>query len=62
MKSWINQYLDEQADVEYCPYCLHERMGKHSCCSENHFIQFKDLEFKEQMDIAHQEWECNHKE
>lgn len=57
MKSWVEQYLDEQAEVEYCPYCMNERGEKMSCCHEVHFIKFKDLEFKEQMDIAHEEWE-----
>lgn len=62
MKSWLNQFLDEEANVEYCPYCLHARNNKRSCCHEVHFILFSDLDIKDQMDIAHQEWEVNHKE
>ena len=57
MKSWVEQYIDEQADVEYCPYCMHERNDKMACCGEVHFIKFADLELHEQMEIAHQEWE-----
>ena len=57
VKSWVEQYLDEQADVEYCPYCMNERMNKQHCCGEVHFIKFSDMELHEQMEIAHQEWE-----
>ena len=60
MKSWVEQYLDEQADVEYCPYCMNERGNKMSCCHEVHFIKFSELELHEQMEIAHQEWEAHH--
>lgn len=60
MKSWVEQYIDEQADVEYCPYCMNERMNKRSCCGEVHFIKFSEMELHEQMEIAHQEWEMAH--
>lgn len=62
MKTWIEQYIDEEANVEYCPYCMNPRGNKHVCCGEVHFIKFSELEFKEQMDIAHQEWEMAFKE
>ena len=38
MKSWVEQYLDEEANVEYCPYCMSPRGGKRSCCGEVHFM------------------------
>ena len=60
MKSWVEQYIDEQADVEYCPYCMNERMNKRFCCGEVHFIKFSEMELHEQMEIAHQEWEMAH--
>ena len=60
MKSWVEQYLDEQADVEYCPYCMNERGNKFACCGEVHFIKFSEMELHEQMEIAHQEWEAHH--
>lgn len=62
MKTWLEQYIDEEANTEYCPYCMNPRGGKRVCCGEVHFMPFKDLEFQEQMDIAHQEWEMAHKE
>lgn len=62
MKSWLNQFLDEEANIEYCPYCFHPRNSKRSCCGENHFMLFSELDIKDQMDIAHQEWEIHYKE
>lgn len=57
MKSWITDFFDEEAEVEYCPYCLNPRNNKMSCCHEVHFIQFKDLDHQDKLDIASQEWD-----
>ena len=62
MKSWVEQYLDEEANTEYCPYCMNPRGGKQSCCGEVHFLKFSELELHEQMEIAHQEWQMAHGE
>ena len=60
MKRWLEEYIDEEANVEYCPYCMNPRGGKRVCCGEVHFMPFKDFDLQEQMDIAHQEWEMAH--
>jgi hypothetical protein len=30
--------------VEFCAYCLEERNDKRSCCQENHWVEYKDLD------------------
>lgn len=62
MKTWLEQYIQETADVEICPYCMNDRGDKMACCGEVHFVRFCDLEMSEQMEIAKQEWEMAHKE
>jgi len=37
-----------QSSLEYCCYCLEPKADKLSCCSENHFLAFKDLYEKDQ--------------
>jgi sulfur relay (sulfurtransferase) complex TusBCD TusD component (DsrE family) len=61
-KTWIEQYLEETADVEICPYCMNDRGGKMSCCGEVHFMKFSELHISEQLEIAKQEWEMAHKD
>lgn len=60
MKSWLEEYIEEEKNTEYCPYCMTPRGEKQHCCGEVHFIAFSDLDVKEQMDIAYQEWEAMH--
>lgn len=60
MKSWLEEFIEEQAHVEYCPYCMDERGSKRSCCSEVHFIEFRDLDDESQRQIAMDEWEAQH--
>jgi hypothetical protein len=62
MKSWLEQFIEEQASVQYCPYCLEERNNKRVCCSEIHFLEFRDLDDDTQRQIAMDEWEANHKD
>lgn len=30
--------------VEFCAYCLEERNDKLSCCQENHWVVYEDLD------------------
>lgn len=57
MKSWLQQFIEEEADQYYCPYCLETQGEKLSCCDEVHFIQFKDFDEETQRQIAADEWE-----
>lgn len=57
MKTWLEQYIEEEKNTEYCTYCMEPRGSKFSCCSEVHFIEFKDLPMQDQIDIACDEWE-----
>jgi hypothetical protein len=40
--------MTEYDGVEFCAYCLDERNDKQSCCQENHFLEFNDLDEKTQ--------------
>jgi hypothetical protein len=57
--SFIEEYIKENADEEYCPYCYQERGAKWVCCGEIHFIPFKDLDPEQQRYIAMSEYEAN---
>lgn len=57
MKSWLQQFIEEEADNLYCPYCMEPKGDKHSCCDEVHFIAFKDFDDDTQRQIAIDEWE-----
>lgn len=57
MKTWLQEFIEEQASVEYCPYCMDLRNNKRSCCGEVHFIEFRDLDEETQRQIAQEEWE-----
>lgn len=60
--NWIEEFKKEEAEVEYCPYCLEARGNKASCCYEVHFMPFKDLYEQDQDEIARTEYEFNVKE
>ena len=62
MKTWVEQFLEEEASREYCPYCMNPRDGKRVCCGEVHFCRFDELEMEDQLEIAKQEWEMAFKE
>jgi len=51
MKSVFEQYQEEFQGIDYCCYCLEPKGEKHSCCQENHFIPFEDLDYHEQKEI-----------
>lgn len=57
MKTWLQQFIEEESDRLYCPYCMEPKGDKHSCCDEVHFIEFKDFDDDTQKQIAQDEWE-----
>jgi hypothetical protein len=57
MKQFIEQYKEENATIEYCPYCITLRMDAISCCDENHWIEFKDFDDATQNEIISDEWD-----
>ena len=59
----MDGFREEQANVEYCCYCFSIRGDRRSCCSENHFVAYKDLDDDTQQRIAQEEYEWhNHKD
>jgi hypothetical protein len=57
MKSVFEQYQAEFQGIDYCCYCLEPKGERHSCCQENHFIPFEDLDIQEQKEIIEDEIE-----
>ena len=57
MKSWLQQFIEEEANQYYCPYCMTPQDNKLTCCDENHFTEFKDFDEETQRQIAMDEWE-----
>lgn len=55
MKSLLETYLEEFSGIHYCPYCLTVKGEKIVCCQESDFIQFKDLDLDEQIQIIDEE-------
>jgi hypothetical protein len=57
----MNEYKQDlikehmRSDQEYCYYCLEPNYGKLSCCQENHFGTFRDLDDDAQNDIINAE-------
>jgi hypothetical protein len=45
------------SDTLYCCYCLEPKEEKFGCCQENHFIEFKYLNYIEQKHIINEELE-----
>jgi len=52
MKDELQAIYEDQADVYYCCYCLEPQDEKVTCCSENHFVEFKYLFPNDQQQIA----------
>ena len=59
MKTLFQIYLEEFSDILYCCYCLEPKGESYSCCQENHFIEFKDLDIEEQKEIINAELDEN---
>jgi hypothetical protein len=38
--------MNDLDGVEFCGYCLEERADKQSCCQENHWVVYDDLDDK----------------
>ncbi len=57
MKNFIQQYKEDMAEVEFCPYCLEAKGEKHSCCQENHFIPFADFDDDTQLEMIAAEYD-----
>ena len=55
MKSFIEEFTEENKDVTYCAYCLEPQGDKRHCCQENHFIPFSDLDASTQLEIMKEE-------
>ena len=59
MKSLFEQYREQFSDIPYCCYCLEPKGERGSCCDENHFIEFRDLELEDQKYIIECELDEN---
>jgi hypothetical protein len=57
MKDFLEQAKEDLAGVHYCPYCMEPQGDKRSCCGENHFIDFADLDDDTQKDIIQDEYD-----
>jgi hypothetical protein len=58
MKNFIEEYKEENAAVQYCPYCMELRRNQLSCCGAfGHWIAFKDLDDNTQMEIIKEEYD-----
>ena len=57
----MNEYKQElltqhkRSDQEYCYYCLEPKYENTSCCQENHFGTFRDLDQSAQDEILQAE-------
>jgi len=51
MKELIEYYKELQKNVQYCCYCIELKNDAISCCQENHFVDFQDLDDDTQLDI-----------
>ena len=43
--------MNDLDGVEFCSYCLEERTDKQSCCQENHWVFYDDLDDKTKEDL-----------
>lgn len=57
-KTFYEQIREEfmSSSQEYCAYCSDERSGM-SCCGENHWVEFKDLDKDSQDQIINAEFD-----
>jgi sulfur relay (sulfurtransferase) complex TusBCD TusD component (DsrE family) len=52
VKELLQAIMENESRVQYCCYCVERRGEKMSCCSENHWIEFRDLDDETQLDIV----------
>lgn len=57
VKNYIEEYREQEANVQYCPYCIEPRFSKLTCCGEAHWITFSDLDDDTQMQIIMEEYD-----
>jgi hypothetical protein len=58
MNHFIDGFIAEQKNVEYCVYCnsIRPQMAK-SCCGEQHFVLFRNMDRDHQESLAQREYE-----
>jgi sulfur relay (sulfurtransferase) complex TusBCD TusD component (DsrE family) len=52
VKELLQAIMEKEKHVQYCCYCVERRGEKMSCCSENHWIEFNDLDDDTQLEIV----------
>jgi sulfur relay (sulfurtransferase) complex TusBCD TusD component (DsrE family) len=52
VKETLQAIMEDEANVQYCCYCVERRGEKMSCCGENHWIEFNDLDDDTQLEIV----------
>jgi hypothetical protein len=52
VKDLLQGIMEDEKHVQYCCYCVERRADKMSCCSENHWIEFRDLDDETQLEIV----------
>jgi hypothetical protein len=57
LKNYIEEYKEQEAHVQYCPYCIEPRKGRLMCCGESHWIDFNDFDDDTQMQIIMEEYD-----
>jgi hypothetical protein len=55
MKSFIETFKEENAETEYCAYCLKPRAGYFCCNKQNPYLEFKDFSSESQIKIMKEE-------
>lgn len=59
MKTLFEQYREQFSDILYCCYCFEPKGESYSCCQENHFIEFQELDIEDQKEIIEAELDQN---
>jgi hypothetical protein len=55
MKSFIETFMEESSECEYCIHCLQPRGGYYCCGHQNPYLEFKDFAPETQMEIMKKE-------
>ena len=57
MKSFIEEFTEENADTEYCVYCTNVRQNYFCCGKRNPYLEFKHFAPSTQLEIMKKELE-----
>ena len=57
MKSFVEEFMEENADTEYCIHCLEPRRGYRCCGHQNPYLEFRDFTDNSQIEIMKKELE-----